>query len=255
MILVENKYSTSQVARIIGVHPNTVRLYEDLGLISKPLRKPNGYRVFSDIHIDEFRLARIAFHIEVLQSGLRKRMIEVVKLSAKGDYQKAIDSAYAYIRTTEIEISNANEAAEITNALLQNAIQVDELKMKRRDVLELLGLTVDTVRSWEMNGLVRIKHKENGYRVCDFEDINKLKIIRTLRCANYSLSSILRMMNAISLDEKIDTKRILNMPNEKEDIISVCDRLIVSLSAAKENAETIIAMLNEIKEKYQNPPL
>ena len=84
MILVENKYSTSQVARIIGVHPNTVRLYEDLGLISKPLRKPNGYRVFSDIHIDEFRLARIAFHIEVLQSGLRKRMIEVVKLSEIG---------------------------------------------------------------------------------------------------------------------------------------------------------------------------
>ena len=35
----KNTYSTSDVAKLIGIHPNTVRLYEDLGLITRPERK------------------------------------------------------------------------------------------------------------------------------------------------------------------------------------------------------------------------
>lgn len=32
----ETKYKTSEVAATIGIHPNTVRLYEKLELIPKP---------------------------------------------------------------------------------------------------------------------------------------------------------------------------------------------------------------------------
>lgn len=46
-----NTYRTSEIAEIIGVHPNTVRLYEELGLIPKPGRLPNGYRVFTELHL------------------------------------------------------------------------------------------------------------------------------------------------------------------------------------------------------------
>lgn len=35
-------YKTSQVAAMIGIHPNTVRLYEELGRIPKLERLPNG---------------------------------------------------------------------------------------------------------------------------------------------------------------------------------------------------------------------
>ena len=35
-------YRTAQVAQIIGIHPNTVRLYEELGLISRPERRGGG---------------------------------------------------------------------------------------------------------------------------------------------------------------------------------------------------------------------
>lgn len=40
-------YKTSEVAEIIGIHQNTVRLYENLELIPEPERLPNGYRVFA----------------------------------------------------------------------------------------------------------------------------------------------------------------------------------------------------------------
>ena len=40
-------YKTAEVAAMIGVHPNTVRLYEKMKLIPKPERLSNGYRVFT----------------------------------------------------------------------------------------------------------------------------------------------------------------------------------------------------------------
>lgn len=106
-----------------------------------------------------------------------------------------------------------------------------------------------------MNGLLKIKRKENGYRIYDCDDIKKLKIIRTLRCANYSLSAILRMMDVIFQNENADAKQVLNTPNENEDIVSVYDKLIISLNSARDNAEQIIEMLSEMKNKYSNPPL
>ena len=36
-------YSTSQIAKIAGLHPNTVRMYEQWELIQKPARKQNEY--------------------------------------------------------------------------------------------------------------------------------------------------------------------------------------------------------------------
>ena len=64
-------YKTAEVAAIIGVHPNTVRLYEKLELIPKPERLSNGYRVFTDFHIKQCKLIRLAFQVEILQNGLR----------------------------------------------------------------------------------------------------------------------------------------------------------------------------------------
>ena len=74
-----NTYKTIDIARIIGIHVNTVRLYEKFGLIPKPERLGNGYRVFTDLHIEQFRLARAALQVEVLQNGLRKQAVDIIK--------------------------------------------------------------------------------------------------------------------------------------------------------------------------------
>ena len=56
---------------------------------------------------------------------------------------------------------------------------------KRKEVSELLDISMDTLRNWEMNGLLTVRRKDNGYRIYTDKDIQRLKIIRTLRCANY----------------------------------------------------------------------
>ena len=64
-----NTYRTSEVANIIGIHPNTVRLYEKLGLIPKPERRSNGYRKFTDFHIEQCKLVRLALQTEESMQG------------------------------------------------------------------------------------------------------------------------------------------------------------------------------------------
>ena len=243
-------YRTAEVASIIGVHPNTVRLYEKLGLIPKPERKPNGYRIFTDFHIEQFKLVRLALQVEVLQNGLRKKIIQTVKASAAGDFNTAISLTEDYLRQLQQERTNAEKAIEIVKHILSGGVPETSRCFKRKEVSEYLDISVDSLRNWEMNGLITVKRKQNGYRVYTDEDIRKLIIIRTLRCANYSLEAILQMLRQLSEDPDSDIETILNTPKQDADIISVCDRLIISLSAAEENACKILSMLQEMKVRF-----
>ena len=106
-----NTYKAIDIARIIGIHVNTVRLYEKCSLIPKPERLSNGYRVFTDLHIEQFRLARAALQIEVLQNGLRKQAVDIIKVSALGNYEKAMELTMRYI--AQICLLYTSYAAEI----------------------------------------------------------------------------------------------------------------------------------------------
>lgn len=242
-------YSTSQIAEIVGMHPNTVRMYEEWELIHKPERKANGYRIYTDIHIKQLQLAKKAFQTEVLQAGLRERIINVVKLSAEYHFDEAIMLAEEYIRIAEKEIKNAEEAAGLCEILYHPQQNTDDILYTRSQAAKELGLTIDTIRNWEMNGLLTVKRKQNGYRVYDLNDINRLKVIRSLRCANYSLSAILRMLN--KLESGMDSDKVLdllNTPDDDDDIVSACDKLIDSLKNAIDNAYEVISIITKIKQ-------
>lgn len=243
-------YKTSEIASIIGVHSNTVRLYEEWELIPKPKRQPNGYRIFTDFHIEQFKLARLAFQVEVLQNGLRKKMIQMVKVSATGDFDKALSIAEEYLEQLQGERTNAKEATKLVKEILTGENTVHSHTLKRKEVSQYLNISMDTLRNWEMNGLLTVKRKENGYRVYTDDDIRKLKIIRSLRCANYSLEAILHLLGQLSQNPNVDILEALNTPKENTDIISVCDKLITSLEAAEDNALKMIAMLQEMKMKF-----
>lgn len=245
-----NRYKTAEIAAQIGIHPNTVRLYEALGLIPKPERQSNGYRVFTEFHLEQFKLARLAFQIEVLQNGLRKKMIHMVKTSASGDFDGALILAEEYLKQVRQERADAEEAVKITEQILSGAVDENAHFLKRKEVSEFLDISMDTLRNWEMNGLLTVKRKENRYRVYRDEDIRRLKIIRSLRCANYSLEAILNMLCQLSQNPDVDIQSALNTPKEDTDIIAVCDKLITSLTDAEQNALQMIDMLQKIKLKF-----
>lgn len=121
---------------------------------------------------------------------------------------------------------------------------------KRKEVSEYLSISMDTLRNWEMNGLLMVKRSENGYRVYTEKDIRMLKLIRSLRCANYSLEAILQMLLQQSHHPDIDIVQVINTPKEGADIVAVCDKLITSLEDAEHNAQKMIELLKEMKCKF-----
>ena len=245
-----NTYTTSDVAKIIGIHSNTVRLYEEWGLLPPIERKANGYRIFTDFHIEQLRLARLAFQIEVLQNGLRKKIILMVKTAATKDFDTALSLTEEYKVQLRQERGNAEDAINITNQLLCGVTEDNTKFLRRKEVSDYLGISTNTLRNWEMNGLLTVKRKQNGYRVYTDEDIKQLKIIRSLRCAGYSLEAILRMLQQISKNPGTDIRKALNTPKADEEIITVCDKLIVSLQNAEKNAEAMIEMLENMKIRF-----
>lgn len=246
----QKTYRTSEAARLIGVHPNTVRLYEDLKLISPPKRRANGYRVFTDLHLEQLRLARTALQVEVLQNGLRKQAVEIIKTAAAGDLVKAKVLTKAYLQAIFREQNNAEEAIKSVRELLSGAQPTDHAPLRRREAAEYLGISMDTLRSWELNGLLSVKRRQNGYRVYTAEDLLRLKIIRSLRCANYSLSAILRLLGALSLDPNADIRTAIDTPDQGDDIIAVCDKLLTSLARAGENARMMYARLEKMEHLF-----
>ena len=99
----------------------------------------------------------------------------------------------------------------------------------------------------EMNGLLQVKRKQNGYRVYSAADLDRLAIIRALRAANYSLAAILRLLDALDRDATADIGHVLDHPDPDDDILSVCDRLLTSLDAAERNAFEMIELLERMK--------
>lgn len=250
-----NTYKTAEIAHSIGIHPNTVRLYEELGLIPKPKREPNGYRIFTDFHIEQFKLARTALKVEVLQNGLRKQAIDIIKTSANGDFDRAICLTERYLQQIKREQRNAEEAIAIAAQLLSGSNQGrDSTFFTRKETADHLQISMDALRNWEMNGLLTVKRKQNGYRVYMDDDMRLLKIIRSLRCANYSLAAILRMLNALSIDPQANIRQVIDTPKENDDIISVCDKLLTSLQYAEKNAQNMLIHLESMKKQVKKNP-
>lgn len=244
------QYKTIDVARMIGIHVNTVRLYEKCALIPKPERLPNGYRIFTDLHVEQFKLARAALRVEVLQNGLRKQAVNIIKASATGDYEMAAALTRRYIRQVDQERDNAEEAIQITRQMFAglNGEENANAYYTRKEAADLLNVTIDTLRNWELNGLFTIKRRENGYRVYSEKDLQRLKIIRSLRCANYSLAAILRMLQAFSNDPATNIRAVIDTPKEDDDIIKACDKLLTSLSEARKNAVYVASQIEKMRE-------
>ena len=159
------QYNTSTIAKEFNIHPNTVRFYEEIGFLPQIPRKENGYRLYNQIHYEQLKLIRIGLKSELLQNGLRKQVINIIKVSANGEYDRALELAKEHLESISKEEKNAEDAIEIVenNILKENKENIKTYT--RKQVSDYLGLTIDTLRNWELNGLLTVKRKENGYRV------------------------------------------------------------------------------------------
>src|SRR5690606_36207406 len=106
LVQVAAKYlRTSQIAKAVGVHPNTVRLYEEWGFIAPAQRSESGYRLFTPVHLEQMRLARLALGWPY--PGSREGTLALVRCAASDDLGKAMEWAYQNLAHVRVERTHA----------------------------------------------------------------------------------------------------------------------------------------------------
>ena len=155
--------------------------------------------------------------------------------------------AYDYLKHIQQERKKAEEALDLVKAWLEGkVVPSKEVYYKRVEVARLLGVSIDVLRNWEREGLIEIPRSDNNYRSYGPKELNRLKVIRTLRSANYSMMAVLRMMRKVDEGKGEEAYEAINTPEPEEDIIGATDRWIDTLIETEQDAQKVIDELKKM---------
>ena len=269
---------TSDLARAVGIHPNTVRRYVDRGLLPPVSRSPSGYRRFTEQHLDCLRLARLVYNDIYPGRTIRASGSRMVQAAVQDDWGGALEMAYHHLALVQSEQAQANAAATLLERwaggipvqtqdiaypvetddhpsptktkIFESPIQTQylaSLPLQIGQVARLLGVSVDMLRNWERNGLLKVpRNPHNGYRCYGAPEISRLRVIRMLSRAGYSLMAILRMLLQLDQGSATDLRQALDTPRPDEDVYSASDHWISTLRGQEELAYQAIALIEEV---------
>ncbi|MBN1265299.1 MAG: MerR family DNA-binding transcriptional regulator [Anaerolineales bacterium] len=239
---------TSDLARAAGIHPNTVRLYVEWGLIPPVERSPSGYRLFTQHHLDCVVLARTIYECDYPGRALRSFGNEIIQHAVKNDWQAALEKAHAYLCAVKAELQQADTAANVLETWAQNIqeepVFPEPLAISR--TAELLGVSRDMIRNWERNGLIKVpRNPDNNYRLFGKIEFERLRIIRMLARAGYSHMAILRMFLEMDRGNTDNLKQVLDTPHSDEDIFIAADHWLTTLHNQQDMALNVIRIIED----------
>lgn len=246
------KIKTSDIAKELGVHVNTIRLYEADGFLSEVPRAGNNYRQYTLRHLEQARLAHLALRWPYLVEE-KQLLVKLVKSAAQGDFGMAMELAYKYLASVRVERTYAESAIEFLERWAQgHLIDTAHEKMHVGQAAEYLNVTVDMLRNWERNGLIDVpRDPENGYRLYGTTEFGRIRVIRTLVQSGYSLMAILRMLLQFDAGKIDDLRGALDIPRDEgfEDSVEIiADRWLSGLLELEERAQAVIRQLGHLIE-------
>ncbi len=237
---------TSEIARAANVHPNTVRLYEQLGFLPPVERDPfNGYRRFTREHLNQMLLARKAMRFILLGGSIRATAYEVIGQGAAGDLGGALELAYRLLSQVQAERAQAEAAANYLERWVEGVLP-DQLARPQRigEVAKLLDVTIDQLRNWDRNRLLEVpRDPSNGYRLYGPNEIGRLRVIRILIRSRYSMMAILRVLSKLDAGEIVELRAALDTPEPGEDILSVTDHWLSTLARVEGDARELVSLI------------
>lgn len=236
---------THDLAKAIGVHVNTIRLYEEWGFLPEIPRAENGYRQYTKIHLEQARLAHLTLHWPYLVND-KPMLIQLVRRAAQNDLGMAMELAYQYLAHVRMERTYAEAAIEFLERWAAgHLMDSSQEKMNIAQAAQHLNVTVDMLRNWERNGLIEVpRDPKNQYRLYGTAEFGRLRVIRMLVKSGYSLMAILRMLLQFDSGRTDNLRSALHVPRGEDEYIDVvADRWLSSLLELEQRAQAIIRQI------------
>jgi DNA-binding transcriptional MerR regulator len=237
---------TIDLARELGVHVNTIRLYEAEGYLPEIPRGANGYRLYTAAHREHARLTHMALRWPYL--GDKALLIELVRSAARGDPGLSIELAYKYLAHVRVERTIAESAIEFLERWAAGRVlDTPRQRVHISEAAAHLNVTADMLRNWERSGLIDVpRDPANQYRLYGTAEFGRLRVIRTLIQAGYSSMAILRMLLQFDAGNTDNLRAALDTPREDEEIQTITDRWLSTLLELEQRAQEMIRQIGVI---------
>lgn len=246
---------TSQLAKAAKIHPNTVRLYEQWGLLPPAERNPfNNYRRFTQKHLDQLLLVRQALRFTWLSGDVHKTVYGIISQGTQDNLGGALELAYKLLSRVQAERAQAEAAVRYLERWVEG-VPPDATTRPLRigEVARLLDVSIDQLRNWERNNLLETpRDPSNGYRLYGADEIGRLRVIRMLIRSRYSMMSILRMLNKLDQGETDQLRQALDTPEAEEDALYVTDHWLTTLNDLEKAAHELIEQIEAILTRRQS---
>lgn len=240
---------TSHIARELGVHVNTIRLYETWGFLPAIPRGENGYRQYTVLHLEQARLVHLTLRWPYV--GDKTQLIALVQYAARGDLGMAMEMAYRYLAHIRMERTSAEAAIEFLERWAAGYLMDSpQQRVHIRQAAQHLNVSIDMLRNWERNGLIDVpRDPTNQYRLYGTAEFGRLRVIRMLVKSGYSLMAVLRMLLQFDAGKTDNLRGALHLPQEEDEHIEIiADRWLHSLIELEQRAQNIIRQIGRMIE-------
>jgi DNA-binding transcriptional MerR regulator len=229
---------TGKAAKAVGIHPNTLRWYEEAGYLPTLPRTPAGYRKFSPAHLQLARIVKLSQPLLRIYGAIRRLGRRVLSscregLSDPAALERGKDENRELHRLLQQELELALRALEVVERwrggrgpFSSTGEEPGESgpggKLRRmvylKEAAAITGLSRDKILSWERNGLLFfLRAPENDYRILGTEELNRLLVIRSCRTAGYSISAIKRLLDRVDEGMEAGSDKLRQLADDPQE--------------------------------------
>jgi DNA-binding transcriptional MerR regulator len=172
------------LAREHGLSTQSVRNYEDAGILPAAERTVHGYRTYTPLHAQALRafLALVSGHGHQTATAIMR----AVNQGAAEDALRLIDESHGQLLDDRRTLQAVDAALRDLAPIPQERGDTFIGPLARR-----LDLRPATLRKWENAGLVRPRRDpQTGYRIYSVADVRDIRLAHQLRRGGYLLEQI-----------------------------------------------------------------
>lgn len=195
MMIMEEIYTPTLIAKQLNVSTTTLRRYEDQGLIPDVPRTASNRRCYTSIHVQAF------ITIRALLQGYEIPVVYDVMRKIKGQQmESALWAINQEQHKTQVEKERLEEVLrmfrDVDLTKYKDLTVTDSMTIG--EVAQMAGVNPSAIRHWEQEGLISSnRNKDNGYRVFTLTELRKIILISSLRKTVYYIENMKQLLNEI----------------------------------------------------------